>query len=64
MDVKFAFLNGFLEEEVYIEQPLGYVVKRHEDKVLRLKKALYGLKQAPRAWNSKIDKYFQEKGFH
>ncbi|KAH9752860.1 hypothetical protein KPL71_014876 [Citrus sinensis] len=63
MDVKFAFLNGFLEEEVYIEQPLGYVVKRHEDKVLRLKKALYGLKQAPRAWNSKIDKYFQEKGF-
>ncbi|KAH9697084.1 hypothetical protein KPL71_023464 [Citrus sinensis] len=63
MDVKSAFLNGFLEEEVYIEQPLGYVVKGHEDKVLRLKKALYGLKQAPRAWNSRIDKYFQEKGF-
>ncbi|KAH9670830.1 hypothetical protein KPL70_017126 [Citrus sinensis] len=63
MDVKSAFLNGFLEEEVYIEQPLGYVVKGHEDKVLRLKKALYELKQAPRAWNSRIDKYFQEKGF-
>ncbi|KAH9681198.1 hypothetical protein KPL71_026879 [Citrus sinensis] len=63
MDVKSAFLNGFLEEEVYIEQPLGYVVKGHEDKVLRLKKALYGLKQAPRAWNSRIDKYFQENGF-
>ncbi|KAH9667537.1 hypothetical protein KPL70_021079 [Citrus sinensis] len=63
MDVKSAFLNGFLDEEVYIEQPLGYVVKRHKDKVLRLKKALYGLKQAPRAWNSRIDKYFQEKGF-
>ncbi|KAH9695599.1 hypothetical protein KPL71_022832 [Citrus sinensis] len=63
MDVKSAFLNGFLEEEVYIEQPLGYMVKGHEDKVLRLKKALYGLKQAPRAWNSRIDKYFQEKGF-
>ncbi|KAH9735937.1 hypothetical protein KPL71_017913 [Citrus sinensis] len=63
MDVKSAFLNGFLEEEVYIEQPLGYMVKGHEDKVLRLKKALYGLKQAPRAWNSRIDNYFQEKGF-
>ncbi|KAH9672528.1 hypothetical protein KPL70_017763 [Citrus sinensis] len=63
MDAKSAFLNGFLEEEVYIEQPLGYVVKRHENKVLRLKKALYGLKQAPRAWNNRIDKYFQEKGF-
>ncbi|KAH9681844.1 hypothetical protein KPL71_027113 [Citrus sinensis] len=63
MDVKSAFLNGFLEEEVYIGQPLGYVVKGHEDRVLRLKKALYGLKQAPRAWNSRIDKYFQEKGF-
>ncbi|KAH9670907.1 hypothetical protein KPL70_017154 [Citrus sinensis] len=63
MDVKSAFLNGFLEEEVYIEQPLGYVVKGHEDKVLRLKKALYRLKQAPRAWNSRIDKYFQENGF-
>ncbi|KAH9735669.1 hypothetical protein KPL71_017818 [Citrus sinensis] len=64
MDVRSAFLNGFLEEEVYIEQPLGYVVKGHEDKVLRLKKTLYGLKQAPRAWNNRIDKYFQENGFN
>ncbi|KAH9672319.1 hypothetical protein KPL70_017676 [Citrus sinensis] len=63
IDVKSTFLNGFLEEEVYIEQPLGYVVKGQEDKILRLKKALYGLKQAPRAWNSRIDKYFQENGF-
>ena len=58
MDVKPAFLNGFLEEEVYIEEPLGYVVKGHEGKVLRLKKAFYWLKQALRAWNSRIDKYF------
>ena len=63
MDVKSAFLNGFLEEEVYIEQPLGYEVKGHEGKVLKLKKALYGLKQAPRAWNTRIDKYFQDKNF-
>ncbi|GKV27388.1 hypothetical protein SLEP1_g36561 [Rubroshorea leprosula] len=63
MDVKFTFLNGYLEEEVYVQQPLGYVVKGHEDKVLKLKKALYGLKQAPRAWYSHIDKYFQDHGF-
>ena len=44
IDMKSAFLNGFLEEEVYIEQQLGYMVKGHEDKVLRLKKALHGLK--------------------
>jgi hypothetical protein len=63
MDVKSAFLNGHLEEEVYVQQPLGYVVKGHEDKVLRLKKALYGLKQAPRAWNHRIDEYFLKNKF-
>ena len=42
---KVCFLEWILEEEVYIEQPLGYMVKGHKDKVLRLKKALYGLKQ-------------------
>ena len=47
LDVKSAFLNGYLKEEVYVEQPIGFVVKGHEDKVLRLKKVLYGLKQAP-----------------
>lgn len=58
MDVKLAFLNGVLEEEVYIQQPSGYEVKGQKDKVLKLKKAPYGLKQAPGAWNSRIDKYF------
>lgn len=63
MDVKSAFLNGYLEEEVYIEQPPGYSIQGKEDKVYRLKKALYGLKQAPRAWNTRIDEYFRRNGF-
>ena len=63
MDVKSAFLNGYLEEELYVEQPIGYVVEGQEDKVLKLKKDLYGLKQALRAWNSRIAKYFQVNGF-
>jgi hypothetical protein len=49
MDVKSAFQNGFLEEDVYIEQPMSYEVKRHEDKILKLNKALYRLKQTLRA---------------
>jgi Reverse transcriptase (RNA-dependent DNA polymerase) len=49
MDVKLAFLNGVLEEEVYVEQPPGYMKARKENKVLKLRKTLYGLKQTPRA---------------
>jgi hypothetical protein len=49
MDVKSAFLNGDLAEEVYVTQPAGFVVKGAEHKVLKLKKVLYGLRQAPRA---------------
>ncbi|CAL2225682.1 unnamed protein product [Prunus armeniaca] len=63
LDVKSAFLNGELEEEIYVEQPQGFIEQRGENKALKLKKALYGLKQAPRAWNSRIDKYFINAGF-
>ncbi|KAL4028969.1 hypothetical protein IC575_012188 [Cucumis melo] len=49
MDVKSAFLNGHLKEEIFVAQPLGYVQRGEEEKVYKLKKALYGLKQAPRA---------------
>ena len=63
MDVKTAFLNGFIQEEVYIEQPQGFEVHGKESHVCRLKKALYGLKQAPRAWYSRIDTYLQGLGF-
>ncbi|GJV12747.1 retrovirus-related pol polyprotein from transposon TNT 1-94 [Tanacetum coccineum] len=54
MDVKIAFLYGALKEEVYVNQPNGFVDPYHPDKVYRLKKALYGLKQAPRAWYDEL----------
>lgn len=63
LDVKSAFLHGELKEEVYVEQPPGYVVKGAEKKVYRLRRALYGLKQAPRAWYSRIEAYFLKEGF-
>ncbi|KAI5348811.1 hypothetical protein L3X38_001698 [Prunus dulcis] len=63
LDVKSAFLNGVLEEEVYVDQPDGFVVKGSEDKVYKLHKALYGLKQAPRAWYGEIDTDFAQCGF-
>ena len=63
MDVKSAFLNGDLEEEVYVIQPPGFEIKGEEHKVLKLHKALYGLRQAPRAWNSKLDKSMRTLGF-
>eukprot|EP00253_Pinus_taeda_P004775 PITA_04775 len=63
MDVKSAFLNGDLEEEVYIEQPDGFILGNDPNLVCRLKKALYGLKQAPRAWYYRLDKYLHQQGF-
>ncbi|KAK8935837.1 hypothetical protein KSP39_PZI013998 [Platanthera zijinensis] len=63
LDVKSAFLNGELIEEVYVCQPQGFIAKGKEGKVYRLLKALYGLKQAPRAWHHNIDAFFLEEGF-
>eukprot|EP00253_Pinus_taeda_P022897 PITA_22897 len=61
MDVKSAFLNGDLEEEVYIEQPDGFILGNDPNLVRRLKKALYGLTQAPRAWYYHLDKYLHQQ---
>jgi hypothetical protein len=63
MDVKFAFLNGYLNEEIYVEHPQGFIIRGKEDKFYRLKKSLYGLKQASRTWYSKIDKYIHDHSF-
>nr|GEW06346.1 Gag-Pol polyprotein [Tanacetum cinerariifolium] len=63
MDVKTAFLYGPPKEEVYVNQPDGFVDPVHPDQVYRLKKALYGLKQAPRAWYDELSKFLLSKGF-
>jgi hypothetical protein len=63
MDVKTAFLNGEVEQEVYIEQPEGFIIHDKRSHVCKLKKALYGLKQAPRAWYGRIDSFLQSLGF-
>ncbi|GKD04646.1 retrovirus-related pol polyprotein from transposon TNT 1-94 [Tanacetum coccineum] len=63
MDVKTAFLNGPLKEEVYVSQPDGFVDLDFPDHVYRLKKALYGLKQAPRAWYYKLSSFLIEHHF-
>ena len=63
MDLKTVFLNGEIEEEVYIKQPEGFVIQEEKSHVCRLKKSLYGLKQAPRAWYEKIDGFLMSLGF-
>ena len=63
MDVKTAFLNGELEEEIYMEQPEGFVKVGEEHLVCKLVKSLYGLKQAPRAWNKKLHQELTKAGF-
>ena len=63
MDVKAAFFNGELEEEIYMEQPDGFVVNGHEGKVCKLLKSLYGLKQAPKKWHEKFNRTLTSDGF-
>jgi hypothetical protein len=62
MDVKSVFLNGVLQEEVYVEQPKGFQDPHHPHHVYKLKKALYGLKQAPKAWYERLTTYLLAKG--
>jgi hypothetical protein len=62
-DVKSAFMNGDLKEEVHLVQPEGFIKKGQEDLVCNLKKTLYGLKQTPISWNINIDSFFAHKGF-
>jgi hypothetical protein len=63
MDVKYAFLHGYFQKEIYMEQPPGYV-QNDSSLVFRLKKSLYGLKQAPRAWYAKMDSFLIATGFY
>ena len=60
MDVKSVFLNGYIEEEVYVDQPPGFVVYEHPNHVYKLKKALYGLKQAPRSWYERLSNFLMD----
>ena len=63
MDVKTAFLNGDLDEEIYMEQLEGFIVPGKEKKVCRLVKSLYGLKQTPKQWHDKFDSVMMTNGF-
>jgi hypothetical protein len=63
MDVKIAFLNGKLEEEIYMEQLQGFMHQGGEHLVCKLHNSLYGLKQSPRAWNQKLDVFLKSIKF-
>jgi hypothetical protein len=64
LDVKSVFLNGVLNEEIYVEQPAGFEKSNSTNKVYLLKKALYGLKQAPTAWYNRLDNHLLSLGFN
>ena len=63
MDVKTAFLNGFLEEELNMMQPEGFVDPKSVDKVCKLQRSIYGLVQASRSWNKRFDSVIKAYGF-
>jgi hypothetical protein len=63
MDVKSAFLNGFLEEKVYVKQPPGFESAEFPHRVYSLRKALYGLKHDPRTWYGRLRGFLFSKGF-
>jgi hypothetical protein len=63
IDVKSAFLNGYINEKVYVEQPPGFEDDKKPNHMYQLKKALYGLKQAPRAWYERLRDFLLSKGF-
>ena len=63
MDTKSTFLNGFLDEEVYIEQPEGFVDPNKRDMVCKLHKAWFGIKKARRDWHERLHNYLTQIGF-
>ncbi|GKE87622.1 retrotransposon protein, putative, ty1-copia subclass [Tanacetum coccineum] len=63
MDVKIAFLNGFLDKDIYMVQPEGFVDPNHPRKVYKFQRSIYGLKQASRSWNKRFDKEIKRFGF-
>ena len=63
MNVKNAFLNGFINEEIYVEQPPNFQSFNFPNHVFKLKKTFYGLKQTPRVWYERLSKFLLKKGF-
>jgi hypothetical protein len=63
MDVKIEILNGKIEQEVFVEQPDGFILHNKDTHLCKLRKALYGLKQAPRVWYDRIDGFLKSLGF-
>jgi hypothetical protein len=63
MDMKSVFFNGYIQEEMHVEQPPGFEDDKKSNHVYKLRKALYGLKQAPRAWYERLRDFLLSKGF-